>query len=126
MNGEKAKELCMKSVLLCIVGAVVLTILLASTVLRPLFYTRNGQDLDLIITNHGIRDESSPEEDPGTNLEIKCIQGIDHEKIPETEGWYAGGYGLACERTDRETSPAEKTAVRINPSQSSENSNRTG
>jgi len=104
MNGEKAKELCMKSVLLCIVGAVVLTILLASTVLRPLFYTRNGQDLDLIITNHGIRDESSPEEDPGTNLEIKCIQGIDHEKIPETEGWYAGGYGLACERTDRETS----------------------
>ena len=88
-NG-KLERFSLKTVLCCIVGAAVLTILLASTVLRSLFYTRNGQDLDLIITNHGIQDENSMEEEPGTNLEIKCIQGIDHEMIPETEGWHAG------------------------------------
>ena len=102
-NG-KLERFSLKTVLCCIVGAAVLTILLASTVLRSLFYTRNGQDLDLIITNHGIQDENSMEEEPGTNLEIKCIQGIDHEMIPETEGWHAGGYGIGCDRTEKETS----------------------
>lgn len=104
MKKGKLEGFPFKTVLFCMAGAAVLTILLASTLLRSLFYTKNGHDLDLIITNHGIKDENSTEEEPGTNLEIKCIQGIDHEMIPETEGWHAGGYGVSCDRTDRETS----------------------
>lgn len=104
IKGWKLERFSFKTVLCCIVAAAVLTILLASTVLRSLFYTKNGQDLDLVITNHGIKDEKSTEEEPGTNLEIKCIQGIDHEMIPEMEGWHAGGYGVSCDRTDQETS----------------------
>ena len=104
IKNRKLEGFSIKTVLFCIAGAAILTVLLASTVLHSLFYTRNGQDFDLIITNHGIKDESSPEEDPGANLEIKFIEGIDPEKIPETKGWYSGGYGIACDRTDKETS----------------------